>query len=145
MWRAAFLILSGTLFLGKAPPFPAQRKGWATSSSLHGYGEGFANGVGEPFDPLARGRFRDANEAAFRELGIIRAERKRADDFVAQQLRVDHAHRARELHRKFIEDGAIKYAAHAGEFFEFGERKLRLGDLLFGHFAQALAAEPTGM
>jgi hypothetical protein len=46
-------------------------------------GEGFANGFGEPFDLFAPRGFGNTDQTAFRELGIVRAQSERPDDFVA--------------------------------------------------------------
>src|SRR5205807_6666910 len=129
VWRAAFLILSAT--------FVPQ------NSFSNRHGESFANGTGEPFDFLAPGRLRYTDQAAFSELRVMRAQRQRPDNFVAQQLRVDHAHGARELHYKFVEDRPLEDAADAGQFFELGQGKLRLGNILLGHFPQAQLAQQT--
>src|SRR5271163_4692146 len=94
--------------------------GFKSYNSLNGSFENTAHGGGEPFDFRARRGFGDADDSALGELRIVRAERERADDFLPQQVGIDHFYRARKFQRKFVERGTAENAAHAGNFFEFG-------------------------
>ena len=44
-----------------------------------------------------------------------------------------------------LKTGPVKHAPHAGNLFQFGERELRLGQILLGHLAQAFLAQQAKM
>ena len=76
---------------------------------------------------------------------IRSAEHKRADDFFAQQLRIHQFHGTRQLYREFVEKWAAECAAHAGNFLQLRQSKVRFREILMGHFAQPFFAEQAEM
>src|SRR5580658_3493379 len=72
--------------------------GFKSYSSLNGSFENAAHRGGEAFDFGAWRSFGDADDGAFGQLRIVRAEREWADDSFTQQVGVDHFYRARKFH-----------------------------------------------
>src|ERR1700674_1691076 len=137
-WRPAGPVEAATISVSVAFGFNA-------NSSLDRGFQNSPDGSAKPLDLGSRKCFREPPESALGQFRVLGAERKRTDDFLAQQRGVDQFYRPWELERELVKSWPGERTAYTRNFFELGKREARLRKILRGHFAQAFLPEQTQM